>query len=87
MKIRITIEDYDNYESDNGLTGGKYGFEEVAIIENGKLKEGSHWTTAAFEYCENCGNFYKDIRDHKISCQCNSYRPSSRMEKIINNIS
>ena len=81
-----TISDYTSYEEGKSRNGGGYAFFEEFEICDGKPVNGRHWTTAEFDYCQNCGTFERDMREHEERFGCTEYLPSDEAIKAVNMI-
>ena len=79
--MKLTIKDYTRYDPHRCRNGGGYGYEEPAVIENYQIVDGSHWTTSELDYCEFCGLFQQNMRDHGRICD--EYIPSRQMEHAV----
>jgi len=79
--MKITIKDYTRYSPLRCRNGGDYGYEETATIEHFQIIGGYHWTTADFDYCENCGCFEQNMLDHDRIC--GEYIPTPGMEHAV----
>ena len=79
--MKITIKDYTRYDPRRCRNGGEYGYEETATIENFQIVSGHHWTTADFDYCEDCGAFQSNMRDHDRIC--GEYIPTVLVKRAV----
>ena len=71
------IQDLSHYEPGKSRNGGSYAYYEEFEVQDGQAVNGYHSTSAEFDYCEFCGSFESNIRDHQERfCDEGEYLPS-----------
>jgi hypothetical protein len=84
MNATLTIKNYTGYKAETSCNGGDYGYEEQAILADGKIVGGFFWTTADFAYCPCCGRFEQRLNVHLEQWHNGdeaNYQPSHEMEE------
>lgn len=71
------IQNLSRYDPRRSRNGGSYAFYEKFEVEGGQAVNGHHSTSAEFDYCEFCGSFESNLRDHQERfCHEHEYLPS-----------
>jgi hypothetical protein len=81
-QMKLTIKDYTRYAPERSRTGGDYGYEETATVENYQIVAGSYRTTSEFDYCSSCGRFERRMGEHierQHDGNGEDYQPSPEM--------
>ena len=82
--FEITITDMSSYDWRRSRNGGAYWFRQHAKVRNGQIVDGSHTTSADFDYCPYCGNFERNLREHEEQWHPEEkYLPPTWMEAAI----